>query len=533
MARFQDMYDHLQGLIAAELWREALLHLRRAAQDVGSRGEARELRAVVERLPAGLELVEEWPVAVSWVAYRTADFDLLERALSGVPGQLPAFEAFRASRREDWPEVLRWAEAAGSSSGREAVVAGRFRACALAELRRDGWEDAYRHAVGLASGRDRGLLWSEFAHYLSSGGQEAVAREAYAQAIGELRRDAWWVTLTYANLGITCLRLGVLAEAERAFRAAEQYGREGDGVVHLSTVWRGLGGLALHRGQLARAEHAFAMSLRKAASAAERLAAQRGLARVYRMQGRFDEAMTELHDALREAHLQGEPHPFHADLAALEVLVGDVEGARQRLRMVTPFSSDDTWRVRVVEAELTRREGTGDPVAGLRDLQLDRTWAQEEALVFPEVFALMGVRAVRPVWTARLDADGPLRLSMSGEPVALRPARASASLLAFLVHHRGKVTAERALEALELPGKDVRARKKALSKVVGELREVLGWPDAVRTVDGLLCLSDDVTWADLHLPPPERADLFCEGLVDPWIEEWKVEHDRRILPAFD
>jgi len=134
---------------------------------------------------------------------------------------------------------------------------------------------------------------------------------------------------------------------------------------------------------------------------------------------------------------------------------------------------------------------------------------------------------------ARLDADGPLRLSMSGEPVALRPARASASLLAFLVHHRGKVTAERALEALELPGKDVRARKKALSKVVGELREVLGWPDAVRTVDGLLCLSDDVTWADLHLPPPERADLFCEGLVDPWIEEWKVEHDRRILPAFD
>ncbi|WP_424950349.1 hypothetical protein [Deinococcus sp.] len=531
MAGHTDLYDHLQSLLAAELWKEALLHLRLAAQQVGSRSEARALGTLLDRFPAEAELLEEWPNAVCWVAYRTANFSLLERALFMAPARLPAFEAFRASGQEGWSEALRWGETPGIQDQKEAAIAARFRACALAELHREGWQDAYRRAVHLASGRDRGLVLSELAHYLSSSGQEAAARDAYAQAIPELRRDAWCLTLTYANLGITCLRLGALQEAERALRAAALSGQQGDGIVHLTTVWRGLGGLALHRGQLARAHHAFGYALRKAASAAERLAARRGSARVYRMQGLFDEAMAELYDALRQDHAPDQPHPFSADLAALDLLVGDLTGARRRLKQVQVMGADDGWRVRVVQAELARRTGAAHPVSELRDLNLEQTWAQEEARVFPELFALLGLKSERPQWTAQLSADGPLSLTMSGGPVPLRSGRASASLLAFLVYHRGEVSAERALEALSLPGKDVRARKQQLSKAVAELREVLGWPGALRTTPGLLALSKDVTWVPLQVPPPERRDLFCEGRLDPWTEEWKSEHDSRRLSA--
>ncbi|MFC6663401.1 hypothetical protein [Deinococcus multiflagellatus] len=82
---------------------------------------------------------------------------------------------------------------------------------------------------------------------------------------------------------------------------------------------------------------------------------------------------------------------------------------------------------------------------------------------------------------------------------------------------------EKALAALDLPGRDERARRKTLSRVVGVLGEALGWPDAVRYDQGVLVLSPDLRW-HLHRPAPAQAELFCEGRYDPWITEWRDEH---------
>ena len=536
MARHPELLLHLQTLLAAELWPEALLHLQHGARHVQNRQQARELRPLVDRFPPSAASLGAWPRALAWVAYRTADSALLERALGDTSGAFPAFEAFQASLGERWPETLTWSdEALGnqhSLGAGEAAIAARFRACALAELGRRGWAEAYEQAALLATGRDRGLALLEFAHQLSSHEREAEARDAYARALPELRTDPSLSTLTYANLGITCLRLGLIHDAGRALRTAHDQVAQGEGVRQLSTIWRGLGGVSLHRMQLERAQHAFAMALQKADTGHDRLAARRGSARVYRMQGRYDEALTELHQALRQDHSLAGPHPFYADLAALDLLVGDVSGAARRLEQVPPVQGSNGWRVKVVQAELARRAGTASPEMDLRDLALDHTWAVEEARVFPELFALLGLSSARPPWTAELSADGPLQVTMSGEPVPLRPSRVSSSLLAFLIFHQGQTSAERALEALDLPGKNVRARKQSLSKAVAELREVLGWPDAVLTSGGLLGLSRAVDWAPLRLPAPDRTDLFCEGRMDPWVELWKHEHDSRIFSAF-
>ena len=490
----------------------------------------------MDRLPSSAASLGAWPRALAWVAYRTADSELLERALAARKAALPAFEAFQASLQERWSETLKWSDEAlgdqGALGAGEAAIAARFRACALAELGHDEWPGAYEQAVLLAGGRDRGLALLEFGHQLSSHNREAEARDAYARALPEVREDPYWLTLTYANLGITCLRLGLIGDAERALRAAQVQAEQGEGVRQLSTIWRGLGGVSLHRMQLERAQYAFALALQKADTPQDRLAARRGSARVYRMHGRYDEALTELHQALQQDHSPGGPHPFYADLAALDLLVGDVSGAVRRLEQVPPVQGSDSWRVKVVQAELARRAGTADPATELRGLALDHPWAVEEARVFPELFALLGLSSVRPAWTAEINADGPLQLTMSGEPVPLRPSRTSASLLAFLVFHQGQTSAERALEALDLPGKDVRARKQSLSKAVAELREVLGWPGAVLTSGGLLSLSRAVGWAPLQLPSQGRTDLFCEGRMDPWVEEWKSEHGTLIFSEF-
>ena len=531
MARHSELVMQIQTLLSAGRWREASVYVRHAAQHIDHRQQAHELRALVHQVPADVQPTGIWPEALAWVAYRTADHSLLHATLEKAPGRWPAFEAFRASLQGRWTDTLTWAEQAcqDHKPGPEATLAARFRACALAELQRPGWQDAYREAARQASGRDRGLLLLELGHHLSSRQQEEAAREAYARAVPELRADPWSLTLTQANLGITCLRLGLLPDAERALRAALKTGQQGAGGQHLSTVWRGLGGLALHRGQFARAHHAFSVAYTKADNSADQVAAQRGTARAYRLQGRYDEAMTQLHEALRSASAlqpsgQIQAHPVYADLAALHLLIDDPAGAQVSLGRAMAATASDDWRIRVVQAELRRLGGEPEPEAGLRALRLDQTWAQEEAWVFPALFAPLKQTAPRPLWSAQVSADGPITLSMGGEAVALSPWRVSASLLAFLVYHGGSVAAERALEALDLSGETVRARQQALSKAVAELRTLLGWPDSVLSTGGLLSLSSEPCWDALRTPTAARHDLFCEGRLDPWVTEWREHH---------
>jgi tetratricopeptide (TPR) repeat protein len=548
MARHSELVIQIQTLLSAEMWKEASVYVRHAAQKVEHRGQSRELRALTEQVPAAVRAQGDWPEALAWVAYRTADLELLIGALKAAPARWPAFEAFRASLEHRWTDTLALAERAYSGPdhkpdtdhrpGPAEAVAARFRACALAELQRPGWQEAYREAAARATGRDRGLLLLEFGHQLSSRQQEEAAREAYAQAVPDLRGDPLWLTLTQANLGITCLRLGLLSDASRALQSAIRTGQQGEGLHHLSTAWRGLGGLALHQGQFARAHHAFAVAYTKADNLSDQVAAYRGTARVYRLQGRFDEAMTQLYEALRYVTAgqqsgdvqplgQVQPHPVYADLAALHLLIADPEAAQRSLTHAVAATTSDGWRIQVVQAELRRLGSESEPEASLHELRLDQTWAQEEAWVFPALFARLGQRALRPVWSAQISTDGPISLSMNGEQVPLFPQRASASLLAFLTYQGGSVSAERALEALDLPGKTVRARQQALSKVVAELRVLLGWPDSVISRGGLLHLSAEPCWNALELPPASRADLFCEGRLDPWVLLWREEQSPR------
>ncbi|WP_216322741.1 tetratricopeptide repeat protein [Deinococcus aestuarii] len=530
MGRPSEVFEHVQVLLLAEAWAAAALHVRQAARQVASRAQAQMLRALVGCVPPHVRLADDWPEALLWTAYRANDLALADEVLDAdSPGRWPAFEAYRASRENRWPATLRWAETAleGGLEGRSAVVAARFRACALEALGRPEWPEAFAEAYRISGRRDRGLLSLEWGVALIRAGQEGAAREILARALPELRGDDRALTLTLANLGIACLRTGDLEAAERALREAVRMGTSGEGVGHVSTAWRGLGGLYLRWGQWARAEHAYAQAIRTSDNVPDSVMAMRSSAEVMRLRGHLDEALSRLHDALRhEGVPDGMPHPLYIDLAALSVRLGHQDSAADLLALARHARLQDDWRETVVRAELCRLGGE-EAVAGelLCRLEAPAWWTDLEAQVFPEVFTLVGRQPQSRVWTARLSADGPLRLKMNGRSVELSPVRPAASLLAFLVAHRGSAATERVLEALDLPGNGERQRRQALSRVVTELRAVLGWPGAVQSSGTLLTLSPEVCWEPLLLPPPEHADTFCEGRLDPWVVDWRSAHE--------
>ncbi|GAA4020286.1 hypothetical protein GCM10022631_37490 [Deinococcus rubellus] len=418
------------------------------------------------------------------------------------------------------------------------MIAQRFRACALAELGDAEWQQAFLDAKRGIGGRDRGLLGLEFAYSLIRTGHEAAARDVLAQAATDLRGDANLLTLALANLGISCLRLGELVEAEHSLRQAVKVGQHPEGRLYLSTAWRGLGGLYLRLGQFARAAHAYEMAQVKAETPDDRSKAMRSAAWVAQRQGRLNDAMILLHEVFQHDRVaDGQPHPAYADLAVLRLLASDLKGAAQALVLVPAGSLEDRWRAGVVQAELRRlgfQEGGSqtDIDEELRALNCSAVWAQQEADIFPKLFALLGIRAQRPTWEAVVYADGPVRVMMNGSLLPLKATRPAAALLALLLLNGNRVSSERALDAISLRGATPRARRQELSRAIQELRVALGWREALSAEQGVIALSPEVDWQPLVLPPPERAETFCEGRYDRWILEWRDEQQQLNFSAF-
>lgn len=531
MGLSQQLITHVEALLAAQDWTPAALHFRLGMQQIASRAQAQTWLDLLKRIPTEVQASGTWPHARAWAAYRTNDAELLESVLRERPGCYPAFEAFSAALAGRWTQALEWSIQAGDApdDSADARIARRFQANALAELGLPHWQDAFTRARHSLRGRDRGVLGLDFAFHLIRAGQEGSARDILAETVADVRGDACLLTLALSNLGITCLRLGELAEAERSLRRAVKVGERPEGQMYLATAWRGLGGLYLRQGQSARAQYAYEMARIKAEAADDHTQTMRAAALVARLQGRYNDALTELHRALHHDQVEDEqPHAAYADLAAVRVLAGDRAGARAALERVPLGSVEDRWRAGVVGAELLRLEGkTGPEIRNaLEAIGYSPSWARQEAWVFPELFACVGPVAPRPAWTAQVWADGPVRVSMDGVALPLRAGRPAASLLALLLMGDRRVSMERAVDALSLPGTGLRRQRQELSRAARELSETLGWRDAVRIQDGVIALSSDLVWQPLILPPPERAERFCEGRYDPWVLEWRDEQTR-------
>jgi tetratricopeptide (TPR) repeat protein len=529
----REFFTVLETLLTNREWSATRPYFLIAARDVQKRADGRRLRTLLEQVPAEVVDSSAWLETQVWVAYRAGDRALLQSVLCAHPGLFLGFEAYLGAWHEPWPQVLEHAEGALArcTSDLEGVVAARFRAVALAQLRVPDWEAAFQQALARPqSDRDRGLLYLEFGHQLVSAGLEAKARDAWAQAATHLKSDVWALTQAYSNLGIGCLRLDDLRAAERALERAVQLAQHPDARGQLSIAWRGLGSLYLWSGQLARAEHAYRLAEQKADDVPLTVMARRGLGRVLRAQSHLDEALEVLRSALHHAGVRdGDRHAAFTDLAGIQILIGDHSGARHSLARMETGDVAEGWRAQIVQADLARRENQPDWASHLSGVPAGHHIVREEARVYPATLAALGLAETPPVWRIDVNLDGPVRVQT---PTGVLPLKAGeASLLAYLLTNRGNVAVERVLEALELGGGDVRTRKRQLNRTVQHLREALGWPEAVRHTRDLVTLSDVPEW-HLRVPTdPARLDHFCEGILDPWVTDYRSDMMMRTFIA--
>lgn len=280
-------------------------------------------------------------------------------------------------------------------------------------------------------------------------------------------------------------------------------------------------------GQYARALHAFEESVRYAQFPDIRVIALCSQARTLALMNRRDEALDKAYEAAAHMRvLEAGSHPVLLNVALVRLLIQDLVGAREALGRANPVQVDDIFFSQFLWADLLRREGdlqAAQEMIDRADAAQFQRW-RHTGLLFPEVYAMRGVVIPPyPEWQVRVSLNGPVRAWMGQEELSLRSTRPVAGLLALLVYSGGQVSRERALDALDLPGKTADARRKALSAAVAELREVLGWPGSVVVVGGLLRLSDEPKWLEPELPPPGREDFFCEGRFDPWVTDWRSE----------
>lgn len=509
-----------------QAWEVARLHLLAGVQGVRSRQDGALLGSVAREVPRELWREPGWARALAWAAIRAGDVPLMREVLAGELPGLAAFEAFLACADGRWTQALERAEV--GLGGPDPGVAARFRAQALLRSGGEGWREAYAEALRLSRGRDRAVTRLEYAAALGWAEDDRAARPEFAQATVELAGDPWGQALAWSNLGITCLRLGDLIGAERALKRAQEVAARDDAGQHRVAAHLGLGGVYRSYGEYPRARWAFQEAARLAVNVEDRVVALLGEARTLALWDRLDEALTALYDAAGQVGMldpdAGE-HRVFVSVAALRLLLGDERGAREALGRTGNVMRDDLRLAGVVRAELLRREGLpGEAAALLTALDMRPFWAGEMARLFPGLFELVGVLALAPPpWAATVNADGPVTVSMHGERLPLRPARPEATLLVMLVEHGGRLARERLQDVLDLPGRDANARRKAFSRVVGALRAALGWPGSVLTGGGMVSLSTEVQW-HLHLPPSSRADLYCEGRLDPWVTTWRIDN---------
>lgn len=525
----------LEVLLAEQHWEAALHAVWYLIRSVENREQSRRLWELLR----GVEWPQWWPserawqVAWAWVLYRAGEIDALLDVLAGLEGgdDVVGLRAVAATERRDWAEVEQLWKAVVEGEAEPDVfsraVLARYWAYAEAEQQRPDWPAAYAEAERLTWGkRDKGVVLVDFAHQLSRTGQDAQARAVLNRAGAHLGRDAVLLTLCYANLGMVCLNLDDLSGAEKALRSATEKAKDPAASRYRSTAWRGLGNVYLRKGHWARAEYAFEQAQQTAEDQRQHVAVARARARLARFQGDWDASCRMLNEALLELNLPTDtPHPIYADLAEGWVLQGDEAAARRDLELVQVGHPFDRFRVSLVQAELARRRGQSFSLPPERR----DVWWREQTALFPEVLRDLPAFSPAP-WAVTVRADGPLRLQDAALPVTIRANHAALRVLAYLIHCGNSASTERILEDVEISGASVRRQEQTLSRLVGQLREWLGWPGAIVSGGHTLRLAEGVEWR-LIFPPVSRMETFCEGCFDRWVVEWKTEHYLRSLDA--
>jgi Tfp pilus assembly protein PilF len=394
------------------------------------------------------------------------------------------------------------------------------------------WRGAYQSAYPLLTGEERGRAILNEGYCLGQNGQRFEAQAVLLQALTCFKNNPYFLAWTRYNIAMYALH-ELAPHAEKQFLEAIRHSHSPKAAGLRPAASNGLGAFRRSQGEWKRAEAAYRTALRLASDPHDRQQAHQGIARTQYLAGQPGKALETLAIALQDPSL--DPTMLYVYQALAFLTQGDPKAARNALRQAGEIESDsDRWLYRIARAELARLDGTeAEAVALLEGLPLESLHAREEVRQWPRLFELVaasGGGLPQPLehsdhTTIEVQALGMARVWVNGREVPLAPLNRATELLVALLEKGGQATSHQLIEML-WPNTKVSEKRRHLSELIGNLREALGWPSSVRTVDRGYALADEALW--LYDVQDARAKgqaegIFMDGLYSNWVQEVNEE----------
>ncbi len=386
------------------------------------------------------------------------------------------------------------------------------------------WQVSFKQALELQSGRSYGLTLIDYASRLADDGQLKQAQFLNTQALTYFPHDYFHLAWLRFNLGRNALRMQD-PEAEQHFLIGEYLTRKPQAKGLRSAILRGLAAFRRSKGEFSRAEFMLRQAIDCAIDPDDDLIARQGLARTLRLSGQASAALEVIEAA---NHKHGAVPDSLVIRAITYLALNRNSEAHQDLKFATPLVEASSQHLAIiVSAELERRAGNNHTARELlQKIPLETLQTKEESRAFPSLFALLETKQPRLKYISQtkveVNALGVLQVKVNNRNVPITPTSRVGELLVFMLEQGGTASLEVLTDALfpeAFSDLEKDKARKAIWKLTRDLRQALGWQNAISALRGAYQLDRQAKWVYDAQDRNAKANGFLSGIYSNWVLE--------------
>jgi tetratricopeptide (TPR) repeat protein len=356
------------------------------------------------------------------------------------------------------------------------------------------WRETWQQVRSRLGGRALGIALLDEAFQFAKAGDEVQARSSAMEAAALLEHDPFHFAWAQHSIGMSYLRENHILQAENALIESEQLSRQRRAQAFRARALCGVGSLRRTQGHLSMAETQYRLAVKFAQESDDLIEALWGVGHCLRLQGQPERALEQFKRALR-VNIASNWIEVHRALALL--MLERTDEAQKALERAGQVHGATVQRVRVARAELARLQGHDDLARqGLQDLPSSGLAAREESRIFPALFGLLEFPTMpsnaleHHVIEVQADRTS---VRINGRTLTIKPNVNSTQLLSTLLEHGGTLDIQTLVQSI-WPGVALEHKRKQLWRTVQQLRECLGWRNAVVALEDAYQLDPNADW---------------------------------------
>jgi tetratricopeptide (TPR) repeat protein len=361
------------------------------------------------------------------------------------------------------------------------------------------WHKTWNEVHHRLQGRTLGVALLEESKLYARSGDGFRARQIAFEAADLLERDSYHLAWAQHLIGMSYLFENQTALASTALLEAERLSRKRRAQAFRSRALSGIAALRRAQCDFTLAQSQYREAIKQARESEDLVNALWGMGHCERLQNRPEQALEQFRRALR-VNAVADWLEVHRALAFL--MLRRKDDARAAIAKVKTVDAQNATLLSIARAELFRIEGHMDLSCEVFDqLPTDSLTIREESRLFPELFALTAQDSVQPMETlerrvVKITPHDLVAVWVNGRNIAIKPTSKMAQLLRVLLNHDGRCSIKDLLNSLwpEVIESKRDRKRKQLWQHVRDLRDVLGWPDAVMALGGAYALDPDAEW---------------------------------------